>query len=91
MKKSAYGYALMLGFVTINALADSVSKILYINHTNLGVFEMLLMRGVYFLFVLVLLINKNYKWIMYESIPRNMIFPLLIRVSCGCLGFLCVN
>ncbi|CDW87883.1 membrane protein [Stylonychia lemnae] len=91
VKRSLYGYGLMLGFVCINALADSISKILFINHSNLGVFEMLLMRGTYFLVILVFIVGKNYKWILWESIPRNMIFPLLVRVTCGCLGFLCIN
>lgn len=86
-----YGYLLMMTFVFVNSIADSVSKILYIHHKDLGVFEMLFMRGVYFLVVLLFLMGTKIKWYLYESVPRDMIFPLLVRVTCGCLAFMCVN
>lgn len=91
MRRSMIGYMLMMTFVLVNSIADSVSKILYINHSNLGVFEMLFMRGVYFLIVLLILIRGKVKWYLYDSVPRDMIFPLLVRVSCGCMAFMCVN
>eukprot|EP00347_Sterkiella_histriomuscorum_P021051 403335450 len=90
-RRSMYGYLLMMTFVFVNSIADSVSKILYIHHSDLGVFEMLFMRGVYFFFVLLFLIRGKIKWYLYDSVPRDMIFPLLVRVSCGCLAFMCVN
>lgn len=85
------GYLLMMTFVFVNSIADSVSKILYLNHTNLGVFEMLFMRGVYFLVVLLFLMHGKLKYYLYDLVPRDMIFPLLVRVSCGCMAFMCVN
>lgn len=81
----------MMAFVTVNSMADSASKILYIHHKDLGVFEMLFMRGAYFMIIIVALVRGNYRWILYDSIPRSMIIPLMIRVICGSLGFLCVN
>lgn len=85
------GYLLMMTFVFVNSIADSVSKILYIHHKDLGVFEMLFMRGAYFLVVLIILMGPKIKWYLYDAVPRDMIFPLLVRVTCGCLAFMCVN
>lgn len=81
----------MMLFVFVNSVADSVSKILYIDHPDLGVFEMLFMRGLYFMVVLLVLISPKIKWYLWDSVPRDMIFPMFIRVSCGCLAFMCVN
>ena len=48
----------MLAFVLANAMADSSSKILFINHNTLGVTEMLFLRGVIVLAFLAFLIGK---------------------------------
>lgn len=85
------GYVLMMAFVLVNSIADSVSKMLYLGHRDLGVFEMLFMRGAYFFCVLAFLIRGKVKWYLYDSIPRAMIFPLIVRVTCGCLAFMCIN
>lgn len=81
----------MMMFVISNSLADSVSKLLYINHKDLGVFEMLFMRGVIVLALMAVLIRGNYKYIMWESIPRDMYLPLFVRVNRGLLAFFCIN
>lgn len=85
----AKGYTFMLMFVIANSMADSASKILFINHKGLGVQEMLFLRGAIFLFVMVILIGKDAKHILYDSIPRNMFLPIFIRCCSGLLGFYC--
>ena len=90
-KRSLIGYTLMLMFVVSNSVADSASKILFINHADLGVMEMLFLRGVIVLVLLVFLIGKDAKLILYTSIPRNMYAPLLIRCMSGLLAFFCLS
>lgn len=81
----------MLLFVISNSMADSVSKLLYVNHADLGVFEMLFMRGVFVMILMVYLVGRRYKEILYDSISRDMIFPLFVRVNSGLLAFFCTN
>ena len=85
------GYFLMFLFVISNSLADSVSKILYINHSDLGIFEMLFMRGLIVIIFMIFLIRNNFRHILWDSIPKNMILPLCIRVNSGLLAFFCMN
>lgn len=82
---------LMMMFVVSNSLADSVSKLLYVNHAELGVFEMLFMRGVFVMILMVYLVGRRWKEILYDTVPREMIFPLFIRVNSGLLAFFCTN
>lgn len=51
----------MMMFVVSNSLGDSVSKILYLNHSDLGVIEMMFMRGVIVMFLMVVLIGRNWR------------------------------
>jgi len=81
----------MLMFVVSNSLGDSVSKLLFVNHNDLGVIEMMFMRGVIVLFFLIALIGNRFKQIMWTSIPRKMYFPLFVRVNTGLLAFFCMN
>lgn len=90
-KRSMIGYTLMLLFVISNSMADSSSKILFINHSDLGVIEMLFLRGVVVLILLAFLIGKDAKQILWTSIPRNMIAPLLTRCLSGLLAFFCLS
>lgn len=80
----------MLLFVISNSLGDSVSKLLYVSHSDLGVMEMLFMRGVIVLLFLVVLIRGRFKLILF-SVPRKMIFPLFVRVNTGLFAFFCMN
>lgn len=81
----------MLSFVVSNSLADSVSKLLYVNHGDLGVIEMLFMRGVIVIVFMAYLVGRRWKEILYDSIPRSMYLPLFIRVNSGLLAFFCTN
>ena len=81
----------MLLFVVINSLADSSSKLLFISHSNLGVREMLLLRGILVLMMLAFLIGNNLKYILWQSVPSNMVAPLVIRCSTGLLAFYCMG
>ena len=51
------GYTFMMAFVVANALADSSSIILFMHHGDLGVTEMLFLRGVIVLVFLAFLIG----------------------------------
>lgn len=53
-----YGYAFMLMFVVANSMADSTSKLLFNSHSELGVTEMLFLRGVICLFLMAALIGR---------------------------------
>jgi hypothetical protein len=81
----------MFAFVVANAMADSSSKILFINHNTLGVNEMLFLRGVIVLAFLAFLIGNQARHILYDSIPRNMWMPIFIRCSSGLLAFYCLS
>jgi drug/metabolite transporter (DMT)-like permease len=72
-------------------MADSTSKILFLNHADLGVMEMLFLRGVLCLVMMLVLMGKDTKLILWDSIPRNMIAPLLIRCMTGLLAFFCLS
>ena len=78
-------------FVLCGSLSDSASKLLFIDHSNLGVIEMLFVRGLIVIIMMVFLIGKDWKYILYESIPRSMITPLLIRCMSGLLAFFCTS
>jgi drug/metabolite transporter (DMT)-like permease len=86
-----YGYSFMMMFVIANSLADSSSKILFINHADLGVMEMLFLRGVIVAVMLAFLLGKEAKHILWDSVPRNMFLPIAIRCSSGMLAFYCMN
>jgi drug/metabolite transporter (DMT)-like permease len=81
----------MFLFVITNSLADSTSKILFLNHQDLGVMEMLFLRGIIVIFMMAALIGNDYKKILWQSIPRNMVAPLLIRCMSGLLAFFCLS
>ena len=81
----------MMMFVVINSLGDSASKILFLDHSNLGVMEMLFIRGLVVIVLMAILIGKDYKYILYDSIPRNMVAPLLIRCMSGLCAFFCIS
>lgn len=81
----------MMCFVVANSMADSSSKILFINHKGLGVTEMLFLRGVIVLVFLAFLIGKQARHILYDSIPRNMYLPIFIRCMSGLLAFYCLS
>lgn len=85
------GYTFMMAFVVANALADSSSKILFMHHGDLGVTEMLFLRGVIVLAFLAFLIGHQARHILYDSIPRNMWTPIFIRCSSGLLAFFCLS
>jgi len=93
IRKTLLGYILMMMFVMSNALGDSVLKLLYVNHSNLGVIEMMFARGVIVMLLMVFLINRNYQEILWQCLVRNkkMIFPLFVRVNSGLLAFFCIN
>lgn len=78
-------------FVLVNSLADSVSKILYLSHHDLSVFEMLLMRGIIVLILMLYLMRGRYKELMWDSIPRKMFAPLIMRSFSGLFAFFCIN
>lgn len=90
-QRSLWGYLLMLSFVVSNSMADSVSKLLYVNHGDLGVIEMLFMRGVIVIVFMAYLVGRRWKEILYDSIPKSMYLPLFIRVNSGLLAFFCTN
>lgn len=77
----------MLIAVVLNSLADSSSKVLFINHATLGVIEMLFLRAVVCIGVMAFLIGRDFKHILYDSIPRNMIISIIIRCASGLLAF----
>lgn len=89
--RSFYGYSLMMMFVVANSMGDSVCKLLYLNHSDLGVIEMMFMRGVICIGLMAVLVGRNCKQILWDSIPRQMVFPLFIRVNSGLLAFFCIN
>jgi drug/metabolite transporter (DMT)-like permease len=82
----------MLMFVVANSLADSTSKILFSRHQQtLGVTEMLFLRGVIVLVFMAFLIGKKARYILYDSIPGNMVLPILIRCTSGLFAFYCMS
>ena len=87
--KPYLGYTFMILFVVSNSMADSASKILFINHPGYGVDELLFLRGVIFLGLLAYLLGKDTKHILYDSVPSNMVLPLAIRCCTGLLAFYC--
>lgn len=79
-------------FVVANSLADSTSKILFSSHElTLGVAEMLFLRGVIVLVFMAFLIRQRARYILYDSIPRNMIIPIIIRCTSGLIAFYCMS
>jgi drug/metabolite transporter (DMT)-like permease len=88
---AAIGYMLFFLFVLVNSLADSVSKILYLSHSDLSVFEMLLMRGVIVLVLMLYLMRGRFKELMWDSIPLRMFLPLILRSFSGLFAFFCIN
>ena len=74
-----------------NSLADSVSKLLDLAHSDLSVFEMLLVRGIIVFVLMLYLMRGRFKELMWTSIPTRMFSPLIIRSFSGLLGFLCIN
>ena len=89
LAKPYIGYIFMILFVVSNSLADSTSKLLFLAHPNLGVQEMLFLRGVIFLVILVALLGRDFKHILFDSVPREMVVPLIIRCTTGLCSFFC--
>ena len=81
----------MLLFVLIASLSDSASKILFLGHADLGVMEMLFIRGLIVLVFMAFLIGNQWRYILWDSIPRKMIAPLLIRCMSGLFAFFCIS
>jgi drug/metabolite transporter (DMT)-like permease len=85
------GYSLMMVFVVANSMADSSSKILFTSHSNLGVLEMLFLRGVVVMALMVFLVGRQAKHILYDSIPSKMVVPLMLRCTTGVVAYFCMN
>ncbi len=58
------GYFYFTLFVLVNSIANSVQKVIFISHSSLNVFEMLLMRAVIVFFFMLYLMSGKLKELM---------------------------
>jgi drug/metabolite transporter (DMT)-like permease len=80
----------MFLYVILTALSDSVSKLVYLDHPTLSVFEFLFWRTGIQLIFLIGLMNKDSKTYLVDKIERDLLTPLIIRVVSGVASFLCL-
>ena len=83
-------FVLMFVYVILTALSDSVSKLVYLSHPTMSVFEFLFWRTGIQLVFLIGLMNRSSKSYLVDRVERDMITPLIIRVITGVMSFLCL-
>ena len=89
-KKTILAFVLMFIYVILTAFSDSVSKLVYIDHPTLSVFEFLFWRTTIQFIFLVGLMNRSSKTYLVDKIERDLMTPLVIRVVSGVTSFLCL-
>ncbi len=83
-------FVLMFVYVILTALSDSISKLVYLSHPTISVFEFLFWRTGIQLIFLIGLMNRSSKSYLVDKVQKDMITPLIIRVMTGVLSFLCL-
>lgn len=66
-------------------------KIIYIMNPGLNGFQVVLMRSVFAILLLVMGLNKNLKYVMYDSFPTNLKTKMFLRILMGCFAILTMN
>jgi len=77
----------MILFVLSSSMAQTGSKVLFLNHASLSVDEMLFLRAGIFLLALFVIMNKDFK--RYMTVEQSLRFPLAVRCASGTLAFFC--
>eukprot|EP00347_Sterkiella_histriomuscorum_P015516 403356734 len=90
-KRTFFAFFLMFMYVILTCLADSVSKLIYLKHKELSVYEFLFIRSFVQISFMMSLVNKNAYEILIGNLKRDMILPLCIRVFAGVISFFFIN
>lgn len=76
---------ILLTYVSF-AVADCTIKIIFIRNPELNIFQLLLYRSVLETAFLTILINRNLKLILWDTIPRKYVPILVIRIIQGSIS-----
>lgn len=66
------------------------SKLLFIRHPDLSSIQVLVLRSVLSSVIFLAIMNKNFAYYMWESIPRKYVKNLISRVIQGLILMVCI-
>lgn len=66
-------------------------KLIYIANPDIDGYQVVLMRSFFAVLLITMGINKNLKYVMYDSFPSDLKSKMLLRITLGCFAILTMN